>query len=92
MEKRVLTKPLRKVYDANKGIDEKNTMILDDRETVFTPNPRNGILIPAYDPYTSEIPGSKVDNRLVELMRWLMQPSVMNTQDVRYLQKNFIFS
>ena len=93
IEKKVLTKPLRKVYDVNKGIDETNTLILDDRETVFQgPNPRNGILIPTYDPYLSETSTSKIDDRLVQLMRWLMLPNVRNTQDVRYLNKNFIFS
>lgn len=93
MEKRVLTKPLRKIYNTEKDINEKNTIILDDRETVFSgPNPRNGILIPAYDPYLSEPINSNVDNRLLEFMRWLMLPRVRNTSDVRYLDKNFIFS
>jgi TFIIF-interacting CTD phosphatase-like protein len=88
----ILTKPLRKVWDTFQDTNERNTMILDDRSTVFEKvNPRNGVLIPAYDPYASEGINTNVDTRLPEFMMWLSSDQVKYSSDVRVLDKNNIF-
>lgn len=92
-------KPLRKIIGApisvNQPLDDRglqHIFILDDRKTTFSVcNPRNGILIPQYD---AEDPESIMedDTTFLQLMDWFRQPEVMTSNDVRRLNKRYIFN
>ena len=69
----------------------KNVFIVDDRRSSFAQNPDNGICIPVYEPIATEDGLRRDDVCLLQLMKWLMLPEVMNSQDVRTLDKNIIF-
>ena len=87
----LLTKPLSKVYSRVDGANETNTLIVDDRETVYSlDNPDNGINIPAYSPSPMEL---EMDDRaFLQLMRYMMLPEVVQSTDVRTLDKSKIFT
>lgn len=93
----ILTKPLEKMMKKEPGLAKymtlENTFILDDRRSVFeTPNPDNGIQIPAYIPDFNERSLRTDDIAFKQLMTWLMRPDVMNSKDVRDLDKSNIFN
>jgi TFIIF-interacting CTD phosphatase-like protein len=80
-------------YDGTKGSDNvKNVLIIDDRKVSFRQNPNNGILIPAYDPRTTLESLRQDDQALLQIMNWLRRPEVMNSSDVRKLDKSYIFN
>ncbi len=88
-------KDLRKIYnnpELSRYLRPENTFILDDRTTSFaTHTPYNGILIPAYNP-DSELDQLRADDTaLLQFKAWLMRPEVQRAQDVRTLDKNYIF-
>jgi TFIIF-interacting CTD phosphatase-like protein len=70
----------------------KNVIIIDDRIFSFSQNPNNGILIPPYDPVLTEEGIRKDDLSLLQIMEWLKTPEVMNSKDIRKVDKNGIFS
>ena len=92
-----LIKPLSKMINSVPGLSKymslKNTFIVDDRRSVFQePNPNNGIQIPQYRPSFSPESMRSDDIALKQLMRWFRKPEVMNSKDVRKLDKNNIFN
>jgi TFIIF-interacting CTD phosphatase-like protein len=48
-------KPLKKLYEMLPKANEKNTIMIDDRDDVMKLNPNNGIIIPSYTPNTKNI-------------------------------------
>ena len=75
-----------------------NTFVIDDRESTFTRNLGNGVLIPEYLPNpagnTNIMPDTVLndrDNALTLLMAWFMKPNVKEAPDVRSLNKSDIF-
>ena len=89
-----IRKPLTKLYNDPriKGkLNEKNTLVLDDRDDTFSLNPQNGILIPDFDADFTSKGIMKRDENLVKLMAWLLTPEVKNCEDVRKLDKKGIF-
>jgi TFIIF-interacting CTD phosphatase-like protein len=89
-----LEKPLKKMIeefeDDRMGIS--NTIVIDDRESTFSiVNPKNGILIPAYDPVMNVKKISKDDKNLRRLQEWLEKPEFVQSKDVRQLNKSKIF-
>lgn len=95
-------KPLVKMYRDAPGNKASNiaelkmspemTFVLDDRSSTFSHNPLNGIQIPAYMPYDT-IDGLRADeSSLQRLTNWLMRPDVINSTDVRNLDKTGIFT
>lgn len=90
-DRKTVHKPL-SIFTQNpnlKDVTEFNTFALDDREDTFAYNPQNGILIPPYEPELHELDYD--DHALLQLMGWLSLPEVVNTQDVRILDKSNIF-
>lgn len=86
-------KPLEELYASlDDGANETNTLALDDREDTFSLNPYNGIQIPAYEPEFTKEGIMKTDVALLQLMCWLSLPEVMRMEDVRYLDKRYIFT
>ncbi len=73
-----------------KDVTEYNTLALDDRDDTFAYNPYNGVLIPPYEPEFDEIDSD--DHALLQLMGWLSLPEVVNSTDVRTLDKKNIFT
>ncbi len=93
----ILTKPLEKMIRQEPGLSKymslENTFIIDDRPSVFEiPNPDNGIQIPPYNPKFNIRSLRTDDIRLKQLMTWLLRPEVMNSHDVRDLDKTNIFN
>lgn len=92
----VLTKPLEKMMKQEMGLNKymglENVFMLDDRDSVCIPNPYNGIQIPAYAPDFNIRSLRSDDIRLKQLMTWLLQPEVMNSHDVRDLDKSQVFN
>jgi hypothetical protein len=70
----------------------KNTLHLDDLDSTYERNPDNGILIPAYNPQLdiNSLLEDK-DDALMQLQNWLLRPEVINCNDVRLLDKDYIF-
>lgn len=88
-------KPLEKLYKDKrlKGkLNEKNTLVIDDREDTFSKNPKNGIQIPEFESdLTIEEICDHSDINLLKLMAWLETKEVKECTDVRKLNKNKIF-
>ena len=92
----VRTKPLRKMFEEPplRGMMlPENTLAIDDRDTTFlSPNPHNGIVIPAYEPNIDVQSLFQDDTALLELMDWFSKPDVMRSKNVQSLDKSDIFS
>ena len=91
-----LIKPLSKLINnvpaLNKYMSLKNSFILDDRASVFQePNLFNGIVIPPYKPAFNLRSLRSDDIALKQLIKWLMQPDIINCEDIRILDKTKIF-
>ena len=88
-------KPLSKLWNIEQFksvMTEKNSLIIDDRESVFLePNPDNGIQIPAYRPSFTLEGVQEDDTELLKFRNWLFQKDVVNSKDVRALNKKKIF-
>lgn len=69
-----------------------NTFALDDNISTFSENQDNGILIPAYNPPPTVPALSRDDPTLLQLKYWLLQPEVVNSKEIRNLDKSKIFS
>ena len=92
-----LIKPLNKLIDKvpglNKHMSLENSFIIDDRTSVFHEcNPYNGIEIPAYKPAFNLESMRKDDRALKKLMKWFLSEEVVNSKDVRKLDKSKIFN
>jgi len=89
-------KPLQKMIDEvpglNKYMNLDNTLIIDDRSSNFRSNPENGIKIPIYKPNPNINELMSDDLALLQLQRWLLQPEVIQSTDVRTLDKSKIFN
>ena len=86
-----LCKPLTflKKYDPSIRLD--NTFILDNTPYVADPNPENLIHIPDYRRDLTVESISEPDDFLLKLTDWLNRPDVMNSGDIRSLDKRYIF-
>jgi len=75
-----------------KSLKANNTLIIDDRPVSFNTCRNNGVLIPAYDP-APRVENMKTDDyALLQLKAWFMQERVANSEDIRNLDKNVIFT
>lgn len=93
----LLTKPLEKMIRREPGLSKymslENTFMLDDRRTVFEePNPNNGIQIPVYAPDFNIRSLRTDDIAFKQLLTWLFRPEVMQSNDIRNLDKSNIFN
>lgn len=88
-------KPLEMIINSHEVFREnlslKNILALDDIDTTFEKNPNNGILIPEFTPKPTLNGIRKDDNSLDLLTNWLMRKDVIESEDVRNLDKNTIF-
>ena len=95
-ENDIIIKPLEKLYKHSKckdKLNEKNTIVLDDRCETFSVNKRNGIQIPEFESDMSvEDICNHPDTELLKLMAWLETDDVRKCKDVRRLNKKNIFS
>lgn len=91
-----LFKPLSKIINNSRysdlDITEKNTFHLDDRDDVYSLNPKNGVQIPEF---SCNMDVDKIlkhdDEELLKFMCWLSQEKVKSSKDVRTLEKLDIF-
>ena len=89
-----LYKPLSIMYNVPtlEGLmRDKNTFVLDDRESTFGKNKGNGILIPVFAPDFTISGLTKNDNALRQLMHWFSTEEVRKSRDVTKLDKSEIF-
>ena len=88
-------KPLSKMFGSNPILldymNHKNTLALDDNPGTFHYNIGNGVLIKPFEPECNVSSFLQNDNALKDFMDWLMKPEVINSQDVRTLDKTKIF-
>lgn len=97
-EEGLMTKPLEHMLDEMHQ-DERlryrmrvdNTFFVDDRETSFSHNQENGILIPPYNPDSTIEQLEKDDTTLVHLAKWFMIPEVVKERDIRNIDLTKIF-
>lgn len=88
---------LQKRYYKTFEIDPKHTLVLDDKTYTFAENPDNGVLIPQFFPGEGQkVPSLNSlldvsDHALLDFMKWLQTPEVLNSSDYRLLPKNNIF-
>jgi TFIIF-interacting CTD phosphatase-like protein len=95
----LIVKPLQKMIKKEPGLNKymslENVFMIDDRETVYSgfvgDNPDNGIQIPAYRPAFNIHNLRSDDIALKQLMTWFLRPEVMNSTDVRELDKTAVF-
>jgi hypothetical protein len=95
-------KPLSKLYKSlefGKSLNEKNTFIIDDNDRSFNHrNPNNAIEIPAFDPkikihnnmlkFVDKNNMIYDDDCLIKLKKWFESNKVINSKDIRTLDKN----
>jgi TFIIF-interacting CTD phosphatase-like protein len=90
-----LTKMIQNVPGLSKYMSLENSFIIDDRNTVYAgyigDNPDNGIQIPSYSPAFNIHSLRSDDIALKQLMTWMLRPDVMNSTDVRELDKSEVF-
>lgn len=90
-------KPLSRIISSapvfKKHMSLATTFILEDRFTSYnSTDPGNGILIPGYSPPPTVERLRAIDISLKQLMAWLKRKDVMASDDVRKLDKGFIFT
>jgi len=84
-------KPLSKFQVLETPIPINTMLALDDYDATFSKNKDNGLHIPAYEP-DFDYNGIMEDERsLLNLMYWLTNNEVVNSNDVRRLDKNTCF-
>nr|QBK91156.1 MAG: ctd-like (NLI interacting factor-like) phosphatase [Pithovirus LCPAC202] len=92
----VCVKDLTKLYDhpeLGKYVRPENTLLIDDKEYSFNmTSPHNGVLIPQYKPNLNLESLRTDDIALLQLQSWFQTPEVMNSKDVRLLDKQKIFT
>lgn len=71
--------------------DLKTCLIIDDREDTFELNIENAIHIPEYKPYHSKKEILKEDDSLLRIIDWFKNSGVLNSKDVRNVNKSKIF-
>lgn len=87
-------KPLTYIINRKDDMSLHHTFIVDDRVENFDPNPDNGILIPPFYPEYSELQyvnDPDYDDAFDKLMKWFMRKEVIESQDIRLLDKSSIF-
>jgi len=86
-ENDLIVKPLVKLYkdERLKGkLNEKNTIVLDDRPDTFSFNKRNGIAIPVFESDMSvEDISTHSDDNLLKLVCWLKLLEKEEVKDIR---------
>lgn len=98
----LIVKPFNKMIENEPGLKKymslDNSFMIDDRETVYAgyggnygDNPDNGIQIPAYKPAFNVHSLRSDDIALKQLMTWFLKPEVMNSSNVRELDKSDVF-
>jgi len=85
-------KPLEKIYKAIPEMNPKNTLLIDDRQEVFVrKDPNNGIIIPPFSPDVEDYDSLTSDASFLYLKDWFMKPEVMESSDIRKVNKQNIF-
>jgi hypothetical protein len=85
-------KPLEKIYEVIPEMNPYNTILIDDRQEVFSrKDPENGIIIPPFSPDINDIDALTKDTCFLDLKKWFMQPEVMDSYDIREIYKKNIF-
>jgi len=86
-------KPLEKIYKSIPEMNPRNTILIDDRQEVFVrKDPNNGIIIPPFSPDVEDYDSLTSDASFLYLKDWFLKPEVMETSDVRKLNKQNIFN
>lgn len=75
-----------------KEFNLEETFAIDDRDDTFSKNVENGILIPPYRPEFTTEGLLKDDDTLLKLINWFKKKEVMNSKDIRLLDKSNIFN
>lgn len=82
---RYLYKPISQI-----GLSKNNTIFIDDLDDNFHSNPKNGIIIPVWDPETIDEGLKSEDNYLEKIMDWFDESS--SAFDIRQVSRELVFS
>jgi len=85
-------KILQEFCDAYPDVKIEKLFIIDDNKKTFVHNPGNAINIPEYKPRADKESLSRSDPSLQQIASWLLQSHVINSEDVRLLDKSTIFT
>lgn len=80
-----------KDHQSNGLMTLENTITIDDNRDAIRKNINNAIVIPFYNPQTIK-DMEKDDKALLQIIEWLEKPEVMNANDIRTLNKDWIFT
>lgn len=78
-------KPLAKLWKRYPALNERNTLVLDDRTDTACENTPNLLLVPAFALYA---PHATRDDYLYKLERWIERSGLATRSDVRTLDKS----
>ena len=82
-------KPLERLFRRKPEMNEKNTFLLDDNKKYFERvNLAAAIHIVPYHPKMTKEGLLEDDDRLLQVMDWLMRPEVFYANDIRPLDKS----
>lgn len=76
---------------STKDFSLNDTIIIDDNNTTFVNNFHNAINIPAYTPKLSNEEINYDDKSLLRIIDWIKENDINNCEDVRKINKEFIF-
>lgn len=81
-------KPLENVYQRMKkwGLNERNTIIVDDRKDICAINCLNNVQIPAFYMNSENYEEAEEDASLLILLKWFKSQTFRNSKDVTYLK------
>lgn len=85
-------KPLPWIFRDIQGATKENTFIIDDNENTFQQNLGNAIHIPEFQVKSTIKSLSSNDDRLREIMDWLMTRDIMEAEDITEVDKSEIFT
>lgn len=85
-------KPIEKMIALHPEIGPiEHVFIVDDREDTMAENRDNGIVIPGYAPFADVNELQMEDESLIKLKYWFLRPEVIQAEDIRTLNKSYIF-
>jgi TFIIF-interacting CTD phosphatase-like protein len=86
-------KPLSKMIKEHHefGFDITKILIVDDRDSTYVHNPRNGVMIPIYKPSVTISSMRADDDNLIRFKLWIVSSNLSSYPDVRDIDKYRIF-
>lgn len=81
-------KPLENIFKIRSGglLNQRNTIIVDDRKDICAINCHNNVQIPAFYLHRDNVEKAESDSSLLILLKWFKSPQFRNSKDVTMLK------